>query len=262
MEALTSPPPPPPPQPRPRYRFGAFELRPDEALLLRAGTPLPATGRALAVLEVLLAHAGRLVTRETLMARVWAGLVVEDNNLAVQIAVLRKLVGAAAIVTVAGRGYRFEAEVQLLDAAEPAPGPDQRPRHNLPARLPPLIGRDGELAALGALLRAHPLVTLCGPAGIGKSRLAQAVARQQRDGHADGVYWVELAPLPDGALLASAIAQAIGLNLRDETDPAALVRSLKAMDLLLVLDTPSTWRPTWPAWPTCCTVTPPACPCW
>ncbi|MFO1339063.1 MAG: winged helix-turn-helix domain-containing protein [Burkholderiaceae bacterium] len=222
--------------PQPRYRFGAFELRPDEGQLLHAGVPVPATARALAVLAVLLEQPGRLVTRELLMSRVWAGLVVEDNNLAVQIAVLRKRVGASAIATVPGRGYRFEQDVQVLDQPAPAPREGGAPRHNLPARLPPLIGRDSELASLDALLQAQPLVTLCGPAGIGKSRLAQALARQRREAHADGAYWVELAPLSSGVLLPSAIAQVLGLNLRDETEPAALVRSLKAMDLLLVLD--------------------------
>src|SRR5689334_16490553 len=89
------------------WRFGRFELRPQERRLLLDGQPLELGARAFDVLEVLVEQRERIVPRNELLDRVWPGLVVEDNNLTVQIGTLRKLLGGAAIATVPGRGYRF-----------------------------------------------------------------------------------------------------------------------------------------------------------
>jgi DNA-binding winged helix-turn-helix (wHTH) protein len=88
-------------------RFGAFRPQPDVRVLVRDGEAVPLTARAFAVLQVLTERAGQLVSKEELMQRVRAGVVVEENNLAVQVGALRKLLGAEAIATVAGRDYRF-----------------------------------------------------------------------------------------------------------------------------------------------------------
>ncbi|MEK8031247.1 winged helix-turn-helix domain-containing protein [Ideonella sp. DXS29W] len=217
------------------WRFGDFELQPTEGRLLRGGEPVPLTGRALAVLKLLVQRAGSLVTRDELLDAVWAGRVVEDNNLAVQIAMLRKRIGGDAIATVAGRGYRFVPAVQPVRPAA-APQPAAGPRSNLPARLPALVGRDDELAALDALIDTQALLTLCGAAGVGKTRLARALALRRRGRHADGVFRIELAPLTEGAQIVPAIAQALGLALRDAADAAALARALAPASMLLVLD--------------------------
>ena len=75
------------------------------------------------------------------------------------------------------------------------PGPQART--NLPSRLPWLYGRAEDLAAIAALLRVHPVVTITGTGGIGKTRVAQAVAKrlatQSAADYPDGVWWVELA---------------------------------------------------------------------
>lgn len=96
-----------------RWRFGAFELAVDERRLLADGRPLALGGRAFDLLCVLAEHADRVVGKDELFARVWPGLVVEDNNLTVQISALRRVLGAGAIANLPGRGYRLVLAVQL-----------------------------------------------------------------------------------------------------------------------------------------------------
>jgi predicted ATPase/DNA-binding SARP family transcriptional activator len=113
------------------------------------------------------------------------------------------------------------------------------PAHNLPAQTTPLIGREAELAQLADLLQqpTYRLITLSGPGGIGKTRLALQVAAELLDDFADGVCFVALAPITDPALVVPAIAMALGVQ---ESPAQPLLKSLtvylRAKQLLLVLD--------------------------
>jgi predicted ATPase len=100
-----------------------------------------------------------------------------------------------------------------------------------------LYGRSEDVAALRDLIRHHALVTVVGPAGIGKTRLAQAVAHELVDEFADGVRPVELAPLADPDLVAATVARALGLAVGDPHTALDLtVQALASQRLLLVLD--------------------------
>ena len=131
--------------PASHYRFGDFKLLPAERLLFRRGSEVAMTARAFELLVAFVERAGQLLAKDELLRRVWAGVVVEENNLAVQVGVLRRLLGAEAITTIPGFGYRFALPVlDVAEAGEPAPPA----RGRLPLRLPALIGRADELLAL------------------------------------------------------------------------------------------------------------------
>src|SRR6266851_2633378 len=132
---------------------------------------------------------------------------------------------------------------QLVVAGLPTTFPplntlDSHP-NNLPIEPTPFIGREREVATLCRLLaRAEVrLLTLTGPAGVGKTRLALQVAAEVSDGYADGVFVVPLAPVTDPEQVMEAIAQV--LSIPDVSGPSLLgqvQRALKSKQLLLVLD--------------------------
>ncbi len=109
--------------------------------------------------------------------------------------------------------------------------------NNLPAQLTPFIGRERELSEVGTLLQNTRLLTLTGPGGTGKTRLALEVAAECLDAYRDGVWLVELAPLSDPGLLLSAIGGALRVTEQPGRSLAtALVEYLRHKRLLLILD--------------------------
>jgi hypothetical protein len=111
--------------------------------------------------------------------------------------------------------------------------------HNLPASPTGFVGREAELAEIGGLLNGDScrLLTLTGPGGSGKTRLALQAAAEQVDTFVDGVYFVALASLNSAALLVNSIADALPIELSTVGDPkAALLSWLQDKEILLVLD--------------------------
>ncbi len=121
-----------------------------------------------------------------------------------------------------------------LPAVEPSPTAG-----NLPRPLTPFIGREPELSALGGLL-CNPqclLLTIVGPGGVGKTRLAIEAGNQYKERFPDGVWFVSLAALNSPTLIVPAIADALHFRFQDSPDPQAqILRYLHLKRALLVLD--------------------------
>lgn len=109
--------------------------------------------------------------------------------------------------------------------------------HNLPLQLSSFVGREAEVAELAQLRAQHRLVTLLGPGGIGKTRLALQVAADVLDAVPDGVFFVDLAPVRDPELVPGAVATSLGLRAQpSEPIIRTLAQHLSSKTLLLVLD--------------------------
>ena len=232
-------------------RIGPFEMCPSERRLSRDGVVLELGGRAFDLLRVLVDSPGRLVTKAALMERVWPRLVVDENNLSAQVAALRRVLGANAIKTVSGFGYRLELAVSTVEPAPPRPATTKQAsaaptaataaacvRQRLPApqRLAPLVGRAADIVALERVLQQSCLVTLVGGAGVGKTRLAQEVVARALAADHDAL-WVPLDGVRSASQVPSSIALALGLALADGSDAfTALSEALSEARILLVLD--------------------------
>ncbi|HEX9095348.1 MAG TPA: LuxR C-terminal-related transcriptional regulator [Candidatus Dormibacteraeota bacterium] len=108
---------------------------------------------------------------------------------------------------------------------------------NLPAEATSFIGRRRELAEVRTKLSTARLITLVGPGGVGKTRLAIRIAAQLARGFRDGAWWVELADVRDPALVSNAALAALDLRDQAFTEPLALLLSyLKDKQLLLLMD--------------------------
>src|ERR687898_541054 len=111
-----------------------------------------------------------------------------------------------------------ESESRRLRVAEPtgtgssAPRPPELPLDNLPLEPSSFVGREREIARVKRLLSDRRLLTLRGPGGSGKTRLALAIAQEMVEGFESGVWWVELAPLSDPELVVRATAAALGVR--------------------------------------------------
>ena len=109
--------------------------------------------------------------------------------------------------------------------------------HNLPTQLTPFIGRTEQITQLVQEVRAHRLLTLTGPGGVGKTRLALEVAAKLLDWFADGVWFIDLGPLADPDLLPQSILEVLKASKQPIRSPlATLTTHLRAKHLLLILD--------------------------
>ncbi len=104
----------------------------------------------------------------------------------------------------------------------------------IPSRLSNFVGRRKELAELRRLLSHTRLLTLLGPGGSGKTRLAMELVRQQESRFPEGAAFAELGDITDGALVIEAIARASGVKLEGRDHLASLIRGLHSLRLLVV----------------------------
>ena len=211
-------------------------------MLLIDGAETVIGPRAFDLLLVLIERRGCLIDQDTLLKTVWPRTV-EPNNLTVQMSALRKLLGQSSILTVARHGYRFMLKLDSDEGATAGPGRVDSAAAALPpdvGQLPapaPLYGRDEDAVRVAAGCASAGLVTLCGSSGIGKTKLAMAVARQLMPGFEHGCRMVELESVREPGLLAPALAQCLGIVLTGHAPPHdELARALQPRTLLLVID--------------------------
>jgi predicted ATPase/DNA-binding winged helix-turn-helix (wHTH) protein len=219
------------------YAFDRCELRPAERQLLIDGAPAALGARAFDLLLALVERRDRVVAKSELFDSVWPGLVVEENNLQVQVSSLRKLLGPSAIITVAGRGYRFVAPVDhVASPTASARASAAAVPTNLPSARTRFIGREAALDTCAGLLAQTRLLTLSGIGGCGKTRLAQELAQRQLPTFPDGVWFVELGPLKDPQRVAAAVATTLGVQEAAGAPLGKLVDQFKSRRSLVVLD--------------------------
>ncbi|MDE1929430.1 MAG: winged helix-turn-helix domain-containing protein, partial [Burkholderiales bacterium] len=144
------------------HRYPGWELRVGERSLLVGGAPARIGRRAFALLLALIGGHGRALSKDELLAAAWPGVIVEENNLSVQIATLRRLLGADAIVNVSGYGYRLAHAPVTAGAARRDGAPE-------------IYGREADIECLLSSVGSEPLVTVVGTGGVGKTTLARAV---------------------------------------------------------------------------------------
>ena len=225
--------------------FGGFKLFPAQRALYEGEQLVKIGGRAFDVLVALVESAGSVVTASELVAKVWHDVVVDDANLRVHIASLRKTLrdgreGRRLIATSVGSGYSFVervARVRSATSVEPAlvePAPIAGPRASALPRPSPMVGREDLEAKIAEAVPRRRLVTLVGPGGIGKTSLAIAVANRMAAAYADGALFVDLATISSTERIFDGFASALGL--RAVSTVAELARLLGDRQLLVVLD--------------------------
>ncbi len=227
------------------FAFGPYRLLPAGRLLLRDGTPVPLGTRAFDLLAALIDARGETIARDALLRRVWPEGGMHANNLGVQISALRRALGGGAeqtyIATIPGRGFRFVAPVKRdsspIFSDEPRPEERRLAPGNLGRAGAWPIGRDREIEAVLDALRRWPLVSVVGPGGIGKTRIALAVAAKGEDRFRDGVWLIDLAALAEPSAIAAGIAAVMALPIgAGATAPGDIARQLRHRAALLVFD--------------------------
>ncbi|WP_167392240.1 ATP-binding protein [Mesorhizobium sophorae] len=225
--------------------FGSYRLIGAERLLVKDGTPVAIGGRALDVLIALTDRAGEIVSGRELIDLVWPGVFVEEANLRVHIAAIRRVLadgkdGSRYIVNVPGRGYTFVAPVRRSNAdgtdliVAPA-GPVLPP--SLPAPLQLLVGRNETVATLSSLLLSRRFVSVVGPGGMGKTTVAVAVGHAlRRELGDDAVCFVDLGSLTAPADVPAAVASALGCFVQGPDPEPYISAFLADKRTLVVLD--------------------------
>ena len=207
--------------------FGEFRLDLVDGALWRRQERLSLRPKSLAVLEHLVRNVGRLVTKDELLDVVWADTHVGEAVLKACVAEIRHLLDDRAaepqfIETAPRRGYRFIGAVGV---------------GNLPRPRTSFIGREHEVRAVAHQLSMSRLVTLHGPPGTGKSRLAMRVARELLPEQMHGAWWIDVAAVSEPGRILPMVTGVTGIRDQPGQPPLeALVDALHERRLLLVFD--------------------------
>ena len=214
--------------------FGPFRLYVSERLLLEGDKSLRLGSRALDILIALLERPGEVLSKQELIARVWSGMVVQEANLKVHVAALRRTLrdgqaGNRYISTVSGRGYCFVAPVVRSDAGSP----NASRLHGSPSTpIAPDCAGD-HTGNLAAQLPQRNFITMVGAGDMAMAVFRAAVLMAD---YQHGVRFADLAELSDPLLVPSAVCAAFGLEI-NSCDPLTNITAfLEGKRMLLVLD--------------------------
>ncbi|KWF05363.1 winged helix-turn-helix domain-containing protein [Burkholderia pseudomultivorans] len=214
-------------------RIGTLHVFLDRREIRSNGKLLRIGSRAFEILELLIRADGALVSKDEIMQRVWPHTIVEENNLQVHIAALRKALAddRNLIITVPGRGYR------LVGGRVESAAPVRPAASRLTAAPTALVGREQTVAEVLAAVDSARIVTLVGAGGIGKTRVALEAAMRAEAKFPDGAAFVSLATVACPQFVPDALAGAFGI-----VQPAgsltldAVLDSVAHRRMLLVLD--------------------------
>jgi predicted ATPase len=229
-------------------RFADVSIDVDAHEVRRSGDLVDVQPQVFAVLVHLIQQRDRVVPKEELLDSIWQHRFVTESALTSRIKSARQAIGddgrdQRMIRTVHGTGYRFIAALDEFDDSSASPERGDHPtppaQVHLPAQSTPFVGRASEVQAVAGLLGDTDcrLLTIVGPGGMGKTRLAVAVAEDIAVDYPDGVWFVSLAPVSDASAMVYAVADALGLLVDTGHDPAVqLLALVAARRMLVVLD--------------------------
>jgi predicted ATPase/DNA-binding winged helix-turn-helix (wHTH) protein/tetratricopeptide (TPR) repeat protein len=241
----------------PTYQFGDFTLDVARGAVFKKGEEIKLRPKVYETLKYLVEHPGRLIGKQELIQAVWPDAFVTDDSLVQCTVELRRALDDRSqriLKTVPRRGYLFRlhvvkrlsgtsaipaADASGMSATEP-PATAERKRHGLPKPRTSLVGREQQvLQAAELLLRQNvQLLTLTGPGGAGKTRLAIAIAQRIAGQFTAGVQFVGLSSITDPKLVATALAESLEIKPVASRTVAELIgdQFRDAGPFLLVLD--------------------------
>lgn len=226
--------------------FGPFRLIPQERLVFVGDEALDIGSRAFEILLALVSRPAQIITKAEFNELVWPNTVVEEVNLRVHIAALRKALGKytggfRCIQCVAGRGYCFVGKVTFEPGTEEAQ-PKLRPstvttfRHETGIPTTEIFGRASDIATINELLRNKRFVTVVGAGGVGKTTVALSVMNAFKDTPGLQSYLIELSSLSSPDLVATAIASALGVVALTRPPLESVISKLRGKPTFLLLD--------------------------
>lgn len=232
-----------------RWYFGDFVVWEAQRRFERVGNAVRLGPRSFDLLLQLIKRAGEFVSKNDLLAAVWAGVVVEEASVRVHMSTLRKTLGEPGdsdeckewISNVPLRGYRFNGRVRreatAISARALAPEPQSDPGFTpLPVRLTELVGREADVASVLEALESHRLVTIVGTGGIGKTRLAIHAAESHQHTHGTEIAFVDLSSLISEDHVLGTLARAVGVPADLPDTIGAITQRLMGQTVLLLID--------------------------
>lgn len=226
--------------------FGPYRIYPGQRLILEAERPLRLGRRSMDILLILLEHAGEVVSKQQLIARVWPKAWSKTPTCGCTWRRCARLWATARPASATSSPWPSAATA----SSRPSPGAvfperfEQNPEgdraepggHNLPVRRTRLIGRQVLVDNVMRQLARQRFITLVGPGGIGKTTVALRVAEQLIGQYRDGIRLLDLAPLNDPRMITSHLATLLDLALHDDEPVASLANFLRERQMLLVID--------------------------